>query len=139
MQGFETDWTLFFRGLMEVDPENPDVSLLDDAFYHPPAAADLEIIQAWLDSWAHGVLMDGADDDLRIQRMSAANPWFIPRNYLVFQAIEAAEKGDMALLDDLFDAARTPYDVQEGREHLAARRPEWARQQPGASMLSCSS
>ena len=139
MQGFETDWTLFFRRLMTVDPENPDASVLADAFYQPPSVADLETIQAWLDSWAHLVLTDGADHVLRLDRMTAANPWFIPRNYLVFQAIEAAEKGDLTLLNDLFDAARTPYTEQEGREHLAVRRPDWARQQPGASMLSCSS
>lgn len=139
MQNFETDWTIFFRSLMNVDPESPDASLLDDAFYAPPAAADLEIIQSWLTRWAEAVLEEGDFFDSRMERMSRANPWFIPRNYLVYQAIETAEKGDYRLLDELLDASRNPYEVQEGREHLAGRRPEWARQQPGVSMLSCSS
>ena len=93
---------------------------------------------AWLTRWSEAALEED-DWGARQQRMSKANPWFIPRNYLVFQAIEEAEKGNIGLLDDLFDASRTPYDVQEGREDLVRRRPEWAREQPGASMLSCSS
>ena len=138
MQEIETDWTLFFRALMNVDPEDPDVRLLDDAFYAPPSMSDVEQIMDWMTRWSEAVL-DEDDQESRLAHMSRSNPWIIPRNYLVFQAIEAAEKGDMALLDDLFDACRTPYDVQEGREALVKRRPEWAREQPGASMLSCSS
>ena len=71
--------------------------------------------------------------------MAAANPWFVPRNYLVWQAIQTAEKGDMTLFDTLFEAARHPYSDQPDLAHLAVRRPEWAREQAGASMLSCSS
>ncbi len=123
---------------MNFDPEDPDVRLLDDAFYAPPSMSDVEQIMDWMTRWSEAVL-DEDDQESRLARMSRSNPWIIPRNYLVFQAIEAAEKGDMALLDDLFDACRTPYDVQEGREDLVKRRPEWAREQPGASMLSCSS
>lgn len=138
MQDIETDWTLFFRALMEVDPDDPDIRVLDAAFYAPPSGSEVERIMSWLTRWAEMALEED-DPDARESRMTRANPWFIPRNYLVYQAIEAAEKGDLALLDDLFDASRTPYDVQEGREDLVKRRPEWARQQPGASMLSCSS
>jgi uncharacterized protein YdiU (UPF0061 family) len=32
-----------------------------------------------------------------------------------------------------------PYDEQPEHDALAARRPEWARERPGASALSCSS
>jgi uncharacterized protein YdiU (UPF0061 family) len=138
MQDIETDWTLFFRALMEVDPEAPDIRTLDRAFYAPPSASDVERIMAWLTRWSEYALEED-DWEIRQNRMSQANPWFIPRNYLVFQAIESAEKGDLGLLDDLLDASRTPYDAQEGREDLIKRRPEWARKQPGASMLSCSS
>jgi len=139
MQDIETDWTLFFRGLMEIDPDDPRATLLDHAFYSPPRLDQLETIQAWLTRWAEATLEEGDFHDARMERMAAANPWFIPRNYLVFEAIEAAEKGTIEPLDALFEAARRPYEVHEDLEHFAARRPDWARVQPGASMLSCSS
>ncbi|MES2772080.1 MAG: YdiU family protein [Pseudomonadota bacterium] len=70
--------------------------------------------------------------------MRQHNPRFILRNYLVHAAIEQAEQGDFSQVHALLSAARHPYDDQHP-EALLAKRPEWARHQPGASMLSCSS
>ncbi|MDA0875342.1 MAG: YdiU family protein, partial [Bacteroidetes bacterium] len=139
MQDIETDWTLFFRLLMQVDPEDPDVRVLDGAFYTPPSTTQLEAVSAWMTDWAEAVLDQSERSDDHVGRMATANPWFVPRNYLVWQAIQDAEKGDMTLFDTLFEAVRHPYSDQPDLAHLAVRRPDWARQQAGASMLSCSS
>ncbi|MDA0378116.1 MAG: YdiU family protein [Bacteroidetes bacterium] len=139
MQDIETDWTLFFRLLMQVDPEDPDVRVLDGAFYTPPSTTQLEAVSAWMTDWAEAVLDQSERSDDHVGRMATANPWFVPRNYLVWQAIQDAEKGDMSLFDTLFEAVRHPYSDQPDLAHLAVRRPDWARQQAGASMLSCSS
>ena len=71
--------------------------------------------------------------------MNAVNPKYVLRNYMAQLAIEAAEKGDYSLIDELFVLLKNPYDEQPNAERWFAKRPEWARHKVGCSMLSCSS
>jgi uncharacterized protein YdiU (UPF0061 family) len=142
----ETDMTLFFRGLAEVPgaPEQPDEALLaplagvwyDEGALTP---AHREATAAWLRRYAARARELGLPDEARRTRMNAVNPKYVLRNYLAQLAIDGAEKGDPAMVDQLLDVLRRPYDDQPGREEFARKRPEWARNRAGCSMLSCSS
>lgn len=145
----ETDMTIFFRKLADVPVQRAVETLADaelvaplqDAFYDPePLAPEhTAVIAAWLRRYMARAQESGTSDAERRQRMHAVNPKYVLRNYLAQQAAEAVENGDFSQVRDLLDVLACPYDEQPGKEHLAQKRPDWARQRPGCSMLSCSS
>ncbi len=134
------DMTIAFRGLMDLDPAAPSVAVLEDAFYSPARReAVLPSLQAWLQQYAARLRADGLSAQARRQQMGRANPVYVLRNWLAQEAIEQAEQGDPSGVHTLLEVLRRPYEVQPGREHFAGKRPEWAREKAGCSMLSCSS
>ena len=131
----ETDMTLFFRALADA----PTVDSLRVAHYEDVTASDAAVIESWLEAYRERCRAERLDDAERRARMTAVNPLYVPRNYLLQEVIDATEAGDRTALPEILDVLRRPYEHQPGREKFAAKRPEWARHKPGCSMLSCSS
>lgn len=158
LQWAETDMTLFYRHLAELDCESLAADLAADsdfekallgpllpAFYQPgdltPAIkTDLLV---WLKKYQQRVQSDTSaktrSNTERKKAMNQVNPKYVLRNYLAQEAIDKAEAGDFSRVGELLNCLRQPYAEQPQYEAFAQKRPEWARHRPGCSMLSCSS
>ncbi len=140
LQSAEVDMTLFYRGLAELDLEQPAITPVRAAFYDPDKLREWQpAFDAWLQAYATRARAGHLAPGERRARMNSVNPRYVLRNYLAQQAIDRAEAGDFAGVEELLDVMRHPYDEQPGREAFAERRPDWARDRAGCSMLSCSS
>jgi uncharacterized protein YdiU (UPF0061 family) len=94
---------------------------------------------AWLRRLAARVRQDDVPPAERLQQMNRTNPKYVLRNYLAQLAIDALESGNASVMERLMTVLQQPYDDQPAHDELAERRPEWARNRPGCSALSCSS
>jgi uncharacterized protein YdiU (UPF0061 family) len=143
----ETDWTIFFRKLAEL-PKEIDLeqnkewfNLLEAAFYQVEEIQGpvLEKWKNWLLQYQERLEREPRSDADRKAAMNQVNPKYVLRNYMAQIAIDAADKGDYSLIDELYTLLTKPYAEQLKMEKWFAKRPEWARHKVGCSMLSCSS
>jgi serine/tyrosine/threonine adenylyltransferase len=151
LQLVETDMTIFYRQLamLNTNVERPlfesnhedAINLFAKAYYVPEQITPdyKSRLGLWLNRYCKRIKNDGTPDDIRQKRMNAVNPKYVLRNYMAQLAIDKAEQGDFSMVNELLELLRHPYDEQPGKEEFAAKRPDWARQRAGCSMLSCSS
>lgn len=142
----ETDMTIFFRNLAQLSATTDSIDDLPpglaDALYVPDEfTGDVrQEFLNWLNRYRQRICEDGQPPAARTAQMNAANPKYVLRNYMAQVAIDRLEDGDASEVDRLLELLRHPYDEQPDREQqYFTKRPEWARQRAGCSMLSCSS
>lgn len=143
----ETDMTIFYRRLADIPTAavtESDVDLagrLNDAYYvlDQVTPAVVAATAAWLREVLADATSSGVSDADRKRSMNETNPKYVLRNYLAQLAIDDAQTGDNGRIHELQRVLRNPYDEQPESEHLAQKRPDWARTRVGCSQLSCSS
>ncbi len=134
------DMTLFFRSLADFNASD-NFDYFQGIFYQEEAFNQEyeNQFQQWLDEYQSRIKKEQQDSELRREAMNNVNPWFVLRNYLAQQSIEAAEQGDYSMLYDLAEVLKNPYKSQPQFKQFGMKRPDWAKNKAGCSMLSCSS
>ncbi|TRX40784.1 protein adenylyltransferase SelO [Flavobacterium restrictum] len=139
----ETDMTIFFRNLANVTKDDAAATAFDKikyAFYNEEINETvLKNWHDWLATYCLRLQEESLLDTERKAVMNAVNPKYVLRNYMAQLCIDDADKGDYALLNALFEMLKNPYAEQPNYEKWFAKRPDWARNKVGCSMLSCSS
>ncbi|MRI01017.1 YdiU family protein [Kriegella sp. EG-1] len=143
LQLSETDMTIFFRNLANFNKEDAqeDLNVIANAFYNPEEIQG-EIKtkwQTWFSKYAARLKTESKSDSQRKLLMNSVNPKYVLRNYMAQLAIEDADKGNYKLINELFQLLKKPYNEQPENDKWFAKRPDWARNKIGSSMLSCSS
>tara|TARA_B110000503_G_scaffold143502_1_gene245365 strand:- start:4371 stop:5939 length:1569 start_codon:yes stop_codon:yes gene_type:complete len=139
----QIDMTLFFRELSDDKSFDFKVfwSILEQSTYLP--LSELEEQKAhwemWFENYAFLIEKEKIDTAARSIKMKAKNPKYVLRNYMAQLAIDAAEKGDNSVVEELYTLLLYPYSEQPKMEKWYAKRPDWAMNKVGCSMLSCSS
>lgn len=158
----EVDYVLIFRTLAKLDLHDftnealavqeeilfPEI--LKEAFYNENELTQsyCQVFIEWIQIWSSKLNNDSLenfqvnDESQKLNYqilMDQTNPLYVMRNYLAQEAIDLAHQGDYSRIHEMLHILKTPYTEQKGKEHFAAKRPEWARVKPGCSMLSCSS
>lgn len=136
----QLDMTNSYRSLIALpDTEQAALEQLAAHTYTELSAEQTSLLRSWTARYQRARAEEARVPEQRSEQMRRANPKFILRNYMAQLAIESAEQGDLGLLHELHQLIRKPYDEQPGQERWTAKRPDWAANKPGCSMLSCSS
>ena len=153
----ETDMTIFFRNLANVPKSwgiTEDLKFLEpimEAFYKPEELTDtfykpeeientvLTNWKGWFMAYLERLKLEKLSDVERKAEMNKVNPKYVLRNYMAQLVIDEADKGNYSMIDEVFSLLKQPYNEQSGYQKWFAKRPEWARNKVGCSMLSCSS
>jgi len=137
----KADMTIFFQLLItlpfDIANERDVVKHFEESLYKELSQEESETLFNLVKSYTQRINTNTITREESQQRMQANNPRFILRNYLLHQAIEDLGDGNDQLFVKLQQAMKEPYSNKF--DEFFAKRPGWATQKAGCSMLSCSS
>jgi uncharacterized protein YdiU (UPF0061 family) len=132
MAELQLDHTRFFRALCD---EALNIDLNEISYMQNISKESLDRWNKWLTDYKQRRLPQ------YVSEMKKHNPSIIFRNYLAQEAIDLIEsKNDISLVEKHLKEFSNPYqDRDMQNDHLTLKRPSWADNKPGCSILSCSS
>jgi uncharacterized protein YdiU (UPF0061 family) len=140
----ETDMTIFYRelgNLEKTDSAEIAFEKVEFAFYNLEEITE-PIRNNWLiwfEKYVNILKSESKTDLERKEMMNSINPKYVLRNYMAQLAIDDADNGNYGLIEEFYLLLQKPYDEQQQYQKWYAKRPDWAREKIGCSMLSCSS
>jgi uncharacterized protein YdiU (UPF0061 family) len=139
----ETDMTIFFRKLSDIDKNQADhekiINIIKDCFYGDIKSEFINEFKTWLNLYMKRLKSEDESFENKKILMDKVNPKFVLRNYISQTAIDRYLEGDVSYLNEVFEIIKNPYDEQDGKDDFFQKRPDWAKNRAGCSMLSCSS
>ncbi len=121
------DFHFCFRRLSQ-SSKSPDAQLQHQI-------ADPIALEAWWQDWRQGLAESGDDDESLNSRLDAINPLYLPRSWILQEAIDAATSGDFRPVQALLHRSQNPFIAIPGAEAYSL--PPGPSQ--ACSELSCSS
>ena len=135
------DMTIFYQLLMKLPADLKDdpaiLNYFEESFYQEPDPDRSAAFVSWIKAYQARLKTNTGTPEETYERMRKTNPRFVLRNYLLHQAIEELTRGENSLFLKLQAAIKDPYS--DKFDEFFGKRPNWARQKAGCSMLSCSS
>ena len=104
MAASQADFTNTFRALGRGDAR--------DQF------SDREAYDTWEEVWRARLSREGTTPEARRAELDRANPWVIPRNHRIEEAIASAVNGDFAPFERLVQVLATPFSEQADASDL---------------------
>jgi len=81
------------------------------------SSIDTHQMKAWLELYEKRLEKEKVSKESRLVKMKKINTKYILRNYMLQDAIDAAQKGDFSLVNSLLTIAQNPYDEHEEFHH----------------------
>lgn len=135
------DMTIFYQLLIDLPLNLEEKQEIEKHFteslYHELSQEETDSLHSLITNYIKRVKGNTSSREESLKRMREHNPRIILRNYLLHQAIEELERGQDQLFAKLQEAMKNPYS--RDFDEFFAKRPDWASQKAGCSMLSCSS
>ncbi|XP_059054830.1 protein adenylyltransferase SelO-like [Achroia grisella] len=137
MQNTMADFTATFRQLAEVPANKLLVKSVLDGKWSLNKIHEAPQWAVWVTKYRNRLKAENVSEELRSARMLKVNPLYVPKNWIMEEAIADAEKNDFEKVRFLLKVFRNPFEVNEKAERCgySAHPPSWSY----GVKLSCSS